>query len=457
MARPTSLTSPSPVRRGRPPNKKAKSSSPALRKRVSARRLAQKSNKRSSLREDSISPSPQRKKGQGKTVVAPPTTKSKSPEKKKASAPVKSQSKAAGALLRLSRDDDLPTVSQAQDYLTQQPPPSTPRYIVRSKEYYNKRLPITFDDDDDNVLQEDSENNESYSEDSEDGENDSVDDRESDEFSSENDEYDEEDEEDEDEYDEDKDDEPRNKKTKAKIGKGVRRLRPRVGPRGVSNIAILKARTAVENSGDPNAIPAVIVEQATFKEKGQRRKRVPWSTQEVAALERGYKAHKGHWNKILGDKSLKFHHSRTQVDLKDKWRNLHNQREYASRPIREFILVDNLHRPILTKSGNMHILRNRWPRDAALKAANRAYLYEPNQREINIYLREVVPDDDQGPSGPAATRARIVHVYKGSRERLPAAPIERFRDFRFMHKASVEKIREERLLTRDDLGLHVRV
>nr|PNR34635.1 hypothetical protein PHYPA_024453 [Physcomitrium patens] len=54
----------------------------------------------------------------------------------------------------------------------------------------------------------------------------------------------------------------------------------------------------------------------------QRRTQKKWSNEEVELLKRGVQEHgKGHWKKILNDNADAFH-GRTEVDLKDKWRNL---------------------------------------------------------------------------------------------------------------------------------------
>nr|PNR26059.1 hypothetical protein PHYPA_031174 [Physcomitrium patens] len=54
----------------------------------------------------------------------------------------------------------------------------------------------------------------------------------------------------------------------------------------------------------------------------QRRTQKKWSNEEVELLKRGVQEHgKGHWKKILNDNADAFR-GRTEVDLKDKWRNL---------------------------------------------------------------------------------------------------------------------------------------
>ena len=55
-----------------------------------------------------------------------------------------------------------------------------------------------------------------------------------------------------------------------------------------------------------------------------RKQRVRFTEQEVKTLTSGVKIHgEGKWARILQDKRLHFHETRTAASLKDKWRNLH--------------------------------------------------------------------------------------------------------------------------------------
>ena len=77
-------------------------------------------------------------------------------------------------------------------------------------------------------------------------------------------------------------------------------------------------------------------------------------------LEEGVAKHGvGKWATILNDRHLHFNASRTQVDLKDKWRNIKHYTPYNQISLRKFVLVDSRHQPILTASGQPHIYRNK--------------------------------------------------------------------------------------------------
>ncbi|XP_024193978.1 uncharacterized protein LOC112197496 isoform X2 [Rosa chinensis] len=54
----------------------------------------------------------------------------------------------------------------------------------------------------------------------------------------------------------------------------------------------------------------------------ERRFHRKWTKEEEEALRHGYKKYKTNWKLILGDPAYKACHGRTNVDLKDKWRNL---------------------------------------------------------------------------------------------------------------------------------------
>ena len=71
------------------------------------------------------------------------------------------------------------------------------------------------------------------------------------------------------------------------------------------------------------ALDAALQGHMAPDEAKARRPRTPWSRDEVAALELGVSTlGEGHWGVILERYAARFHSRRTDVDLKDKWRNL---------------------------------------------------------------------------------------------------------------------------------------
>lgn len=172
-------------------------------------------------------------------------------------------------------------------------------------------------------------------------------------------------------------------------------------------------------------------------------------------LRRGVAIHGEHWNRILNDSSLQFQ-DRTQVDLKDKWRNIKNYRAYSDTrtdmvhgcsgltrklAFRRYMLVDANHEPVLTDSLNPHTFRNRWPIEAATKAATKSFVYAPGQDTAEIYLREVR-------EGPEVEGAAEVHVFEVRRSSVAAADIPKFSGYRTANVGFARKIRTERYLTR---------
>lgn len=188
---------------------------------------------------------------------------------------------------------------------------------------------------------------------------------------------------------------------------------------------------------------SVIVEQVHYQGSHSRRLRTPWTEQECENLRRGVEVYgESSWATILRAKELKFHENRTAVDLKDKWRNLVSYRQYGTRPIRSYILVDQNHQPLLNQNGHAPVLRNRYPRDAAMKIATRDEYYKNGNEFIDIYLMESVGENNCPP---------IVHVYRGTRQKYIAADIPKFENSATMWVASVEKVKEEQLFDRSTI------
>lgn len=153
------------------------------------------------------------------------------------------------------------------------------------------------------------------------------------------------------------------------------------------------------------------------------------------------------WAKILASYSDIFHPRRTDVDLKDKYRNMMAYVAYGDHPLRYFMLVDENHNPIF-KPGESRIYRfkNRWPRDVALKAASRNEFYEVGQSHCFIYVRECESDAARETGIPP-----VVHVYRATRSRV-VAPVHLAQvNVRTVWTTEVRKIREERLLNREDV------
>lgn len=192
---------------------------------------------------------------------------------------------------------------------------------------------------------------------------------------------------------------------------------------------------------------AIVVEKAIFDASKARRVRSPWTDQEIKDLNKGVQLHgEGAWAAILNDRNLCFiRGQRSQVDLKDKWRNMKAYVPYKGHPIRRFILVDSAHQPLYTAANNLHIFNNRWPRDAAMKVATRDSTYPLNadgtpQESVIIHLKEEM--DDQGKS----ERPQIVHVYRATRVLQRPRNIKKFEGYAAVWTGKVEKVAEEILI-----------
>lgn len=151
------------------------------------------------------------------------------------------------------------------------------------------------------------------------------------------------------------------------------------------------------------------------------------------------------WAEILKCPDYRFHPHRTQVDLKDKWRNLTAYRPYGSHGLREFILLDENHQPLIRPdTGRPYHFKNRWPRDAALKAASRDEFYLDDAEVTTIFVREVG-------TTPNSVVPPIVHVYQGTRRREMAPPHLNELEIRTVWSSEVCKVREERFISQEDL------
>lgn len=232
--------------------------------------------------------------------------------------------------------------------------------------------------------------------------------------------------------------------SKNKPGRPHRQSKAFIGSRLMTGSA---RKTFLETDADK-----IIYERSSFEPGKARRPRVNWTEEEIADLRRGVEKHgEGYWAAIHQDPSFKFSPSRTQIDLKDKWRNITAYVRYQHHPIRQFVLVNSLHSEILTPAGNSHIFKNRWPRDAALKVATRDEFYplDENGKRVDsivIYLKEVM--DERGKS----ERPQYVHIYRGTRTlQKPRENITKFAGYAAIWKGKVEKIGEEILIKPHDI------
>ena len=232
-----------------------------------------------------------------------------------------------------------------------------------------------------------------------------------------------------------------------------RRFSPGKPPRvihpflGGQRLAAIAKDTFINNT----TAQAIVVEKAVFEVGKQRRKRIAWSATEIEALQDGVRIYgESAWSAIINDLSLRFHPHRTQVDLKDKWRNLTAYKAYHEHPIRGFVLVNTRHEEILSPSGNPHLLNNRWPRDAALKMSTKDWIYPVDERGARsdsalIHLKEVM--DAQGRSW----RPQVVHVYRVTRILQKPRNIKKFSKYEAVWTGKVDKIAEEMLIKSDEI------
>lgn len=89
-----------------------------------------------------------------------------------------------------------------------------------------------------------------------------------------------------------------------------------------------------------------------FDERRQRKEKTPWSAQEISALIQGVTRVQGYkWADIKAQYSNELR-NRTQVQLKDKWRNLSKQAERGFTDVRNNSLSNDMKRQILQLFGD---------------------------------------------------------------------------------------------------------
>lgn len=202
-----------------------------------------------------------------------------------------------------------------------------------------------------------------------------------------------------------------------------------------------------ENSGPKS----IVLEKSTFDVTKERRKRVSWGEEEVENLKIGVKRHgEGSWSSILQDNQLNFNPQRTQIDLKDKWRNLVAYVPYEQHPMRRYALVNSKHQLIISPSGNPHVFNNRWPRDAALKVATRDEFYPIDENGhrpeiILIHLKEIMDER------VSRERPPTVYVYRATRILQKPRNIKKFAGYSAVWTGQVEKVAEELLVKAVDI------
>lgn len=215
------------------------------------------------------------------------------------------------------------------------------------------------------------------------------------------------------------------------------------------NLLDLMDKRFKENS-DGSKASSYIVEVANFRPKEERRPRVSWTDEEVDNLLAGVRRHGEMWKMILDDPDFEFNSVRTNVDLKDKYRNLVKTRDYSSIPRRQFCLVNEDHRLMRHEdTGTPYSFWNQWPTDAARKAASRDIVYDhPDDVDGVVYLREAQNHSDEaGGRASAVVKLKpVVHVYRVSRRKVRAPEHLAGFNVRYVWETDVEKVKEERLV-----------
>lgn len=103
--------------------------------------------------------------------------------------------------------------------------------------------------------------------------------------------------------------------------------------------------------------------------------------------------------------------------------------------------MDSDHNLIWSDRNSNHYFNNRWPIDAALKAATKDFVYASGQNQARIYLKEVPAEGQEGPA--------LVHVFEVTRTRQNAVDIPKFKGKRTAWVGQAKKLSTERYLDKE--------
>lgn len=141
--------------------------------------------------------------------------------------------------------------------------------------------------------------------------------------------------------------------------------------------------------------PKSLVSVANAKPlRSENKKAVRWTESETEALERGIAKYGAkNWKRILRKYSEKFHRSRRVVDLVNKYNLLHKSSSYYKTEKKDWIMVDSEGEPVVDGLGEIIVISQKFPYDAAKKFAKRRI--SSGEIEFLIQIREAENIENQ--------------------------------------------------------------
>lgn len=122
-----------------------------------------------------------------------------------------------------------------------------------------------------------------------------------------------------------------------------------------------------------------------------------WTDDEVATLNHAVEKHGFAWKKILRKYKNRFEEGRRVVDLKTKYDQIHKKSSYYKTNKKDWIMINEHEDPEVDALGEIIVISQRFPYDAAKKFAKKIYLN--GERQFKIRVRE-------------AENINNVHVYE---------------------------------------------
>lgn len=112
---------------------------------------------------------------------------------------------------------------------------------------------------------------------------------------------------------------------------------------------------------------------------------VKWSDAEIQALEEGVSKY-GHksWKKIIRNNRNVFDDSRRVIDLVNKYNQMHKSSSYYTTNKKDWIMVDSECNPIIDGLGEIIVISEKFPYDAAKKFAKKKIASGESEFIVNI-------------------------------------------------------------------------
>lgn len=149
----------------------------------------------------------------------------------------------------------------------------------------------------------------------------------------------------------------------------------------------------MEEKTKSNKLPNISLRESEIKKHAEEdlpayrqecREPIPWSTNEMEALIDSVNKEGQLWSKILEKYKGNFDPSRRIVDLKIKYNLITKKSSYYKTSKKDWITVDENENPILDSLGEIIVISEKFPYDAAKKFGRKRFLNGENNFIMKI-------------------------------------------------------------------------